>query len=234
MAKEFTGVFKRVEKKYLLDEEQYRALRQILEPYMVPDEYGRSTICNIYFDTPDRYLIRTSLEKPIYKEKLRLRTYGIPRDDSIAFVELKKKYKGVVYKRRVTMAYRDAYDWLCRGKPPKKDGQIIREIAWFLHFYENLQPAAALCYDRLALYGREDHALRITFDAGIRWRSAPYDLREGDSGAPLLGGNQHLMEIKTGGGMPIWLSDALCDLKIYPTSYSKYGTAYLSTLSHQV
>ena len=230
MAKTYTGVFKRVEKKYLLDEEQYRALRKILEPYMEPDEFGRSTICNIYFDTPDHSLIRTSLEKPVYKEKLRLRTYGIPADDSVAFVELKKKFKGVVYKRRVTMAYRVAYDWLCRGIQPEEDSQIIREINWVLQYYKNLSPAAVLFYDRIALYAKGDHDLRITFDAAIRWRSENCDLRQGDSGTPLLREEEHLMEIKLSGGMPVWLVKALDDLKIYPRSYSKYGTAYMTSL----
>lgn len=227
---QITGVFQRVELKYLLDRAQFEALWEILQPYMRPDEYGRSTICNIYFDTPDRRLVRTSLEKPVYKEKLRLRTYGVPKPDSTAFVELKKKYKGVVYKRRITLPYAEAFEWLCCGWTPKNDSQIQREITWFLQFYGSLEPAAALCYDRVALYSREDSGLRITFDEAIRWREYDMDLQLGDGGERLLGADQCLMEIKTAGGMPTWLTDALCDLQIYPTSYSKYGSAYCSTL----
>lgn len=82
-----TGVFQRVEQKYLLTDAQYTTLWDVLQPYMKPDAYGRSTVCSIYFDTPDRRLVRTSLEKPVYKEKLRLRTYGVPKPDSPAFDE---------------------------------------------------------------------------------------------------------------------------------------------------
>lgn len=228
---QFTGVFRRVEQKYLLDYAQYTALMAVLEPHMRPDEYGRSTICNIYFDTPDRRLVRTSLEKPVYKEKLRLRTYGVPKPASTAFVELKKKYRGVVYKRRAPMPYTAALDWLCGGGVPEGAGQIHREIAWFLQFYGDLEPAAALFYDRTALYGRTDSSLRITFDEAIRWRDCDMDLCKGDDGIPLLEERQYLMELKAAEGMPVWLSDALCALEIYPTSYSKYGSAYCSTLA---
>ena len=227
---QITGVFQRVEQKYLMNRAQYTALREVLEPYMEPDEYGRSTICNIYFDTPDRRLVRTSIEKPVYKEKLRLRTYGVPKPESLAFVELKKKYKGVVYKRRITLPYTKAFGWLCRGEAPEENSQIQREIAWFLEFYGDLEPAAALCYDRTALYGRESGSLRITFDEAIRWRGENTDLLCGDDGDLLLPEGVCLMEIKAIGGMPIWLADALGDLCVYPTSYSKYGSAYSSTL----
>ncbi|MGN0478934.1 MAG: polyphosphate polymerase domain-containing protein, partial [Hominenteromicrobium sp.] len=204
-----------------------------LQPYVKPDTYGRSTICNIYFDTPDRVLVRTSLEKPVYKEKLRLRTYGVPGPDSPAFVELKKKYKGIVYKRRITLPYGEAYRWLCGGEAPKKDSQIQREIQWFLQFYGGLEPAAALCYDREALYGRADETLRITFDEAIRWRGENTDLLYGDAGTLLLPDGISLMEIKAAGAMPAWLADMLGSLHVYPTSYSKYGSAYSSTLARR-
>lgn len=227
---EFTDVFRRVEQKYLLDGAQYEAMRNFLAPYMRPDAFGRSTVCGIYFDTPDRRLVRASLEKPVYKEKLRLRTYGVPQAQSTAFVELKKKYKGVVYKRRAEMPYAEAYGWLCCGRPHAADSQILREIAWCLQFYGTLGPAAVLCYDRTALYGREDDGLRITFDEAIRWRGADFDLRCGDDGARLIPDGYALMEIKTTGGMPVRLSDALCAQGIYPTSFSKYGSAYRSAM----
>lgn len=230
----YTGVFKRVEKKYLLDDAQYAALRARLSGRMRVDRYGRTTICNIYFDTPTRLLVRNSIERPVYKEKLRLRTYGVPDADSPAFVELKKKFQGTVYKRRVTMPYAEAMDWLCRGAPPRGDSQITREIEWFLQFYGNLEPAAALFYDRVALYGVEDSALRITFDEAIRWRGYDMALTGGDGGDRLLEDGAHLMEIKIAGGMPLWLSEALSALEIYPTSYSKYGTAYLSAIAQHI
>ena len=142
---DYTGIFERVEQKYLLDSLQFEALWAVLEPYMRPDEYGRSTICNIYFDTPNYLLARLSGEKPVYKEKLRLRTYGVPKAESPSFVELKKKYQGIVYKRRIVMPYVEAYDWLVNGKAPKENSQIAKEIAWSLHYYGDLKSAMALC-----------------------------------------------------------------------------------------
>lgn len=118
---DYTDVFERVEQKYLLDSLQFEALWAVLEPYMRPDEYGRSTICNIYFDTPNYLLARLSGEKPVYKEKLRLRTYGVPKAESPSFVELKKKYQGIVYKRRIVIPYGEAYDWLVNGQSAERE-----------------------------------------------------------------------------------------------------------------
>ncbi len=223
----FTGVFRRVEIKYRLSPEKREALRAAVLPRVRPDEYGRTTVCSLYFDTPDRRLIRTSLEGPVYKEKLRLRTYGVPEEESHAFVELKKKFQGVVYKRRVVLPYRAAWAWLCEGSAPPEETQITREIEWFLDFYGGLEPADVLCADRLAYDGEGD--LRITLDENIRWRGADLDLLYGDGGEPLLAPGETLMEIKASGGMPLWLSDALNRLEIWPTAFSKYGRAYLAS-----
>lgn len=231
---DYTGIFERVEQKYLLDSLQFEALWTVLEPYMRPDEYGRSTICNIYFDTPNHLLARLSGEKPVYKEKLRLRTYGVPKAESPSFVELKKKYQGIVYKRRIVMPYGEAYDWLVNGKAPKENSQIAKEIAWSLHYYGDLKSAMALCYDRVALYNREDSGLRITFDTNIRFREENTDLRQGDDGQLLLEPGETLMEIKAGGGLPTWLTDMLSRFRIYPASFSKYASAYNTHGTHIV
>lgn len=228
MAK-FTGVFRRVEIKYILSREQREALMQVLLPRVRPDEYGKTLVCNIYFDTPDSRLIRTSLEKPVYKEKLRLRTYGVPERDSTAFAELKKKYRGVVYKRRIALPYGEALRWLTGGGLPAEETQITREIQWFLQYYGGLAPAMALCYDRIAYDG--ENGLRITLDENIRWRQTTLDLLAGPAGRQLLKPGETLMELKAAGGMPLWLADALNELHIYPTSFSKYGRAYLDSIA---
>lgn len=218
--------FKRYEKKYLVNEAQYQALRERLADHMQVDEYDWSTICNIYYDTPDYRLIRTSLEKPVYKEKLRLRTYGVPTDNSPSFVEIKKKYKGIVYKRRMTIPYGQAFAWLSYEPDSDDTSQIAEEICWFRKYYQNLQPVVALFYDRLALYGKEDKNLRVTFDQRIRWRTQQVDLMKGDEGAYLLPEGYYIMEIKIPGAMPLWMADLLDELKVYPTSFSKYGRVY--------
>ena len=217
--------FKRFEKKYLLTPEQYAALWERLEPRLEPDEYPLSTVCSIYYDTDDYRLIRHSLDAPVFKEKLRLRSYNVPSPSDPVFVELKKKFRGVVYKRRVSMSAEDAAAWLNDGQAPPEDSQMIREIDWFLR---SVQPTAKvfLACDRLAYRAREDAELRITFDRDIRWREDRLDLCAGEDGAPLLPDGRILMEIKTPDAAPLWLAHLLCELALFPTSFSKYGTCY--------
>ena len=198
--------FKRTEKKYLLSEASYEALWQRIGPCMEPDEYPASTVCSIYYDTDDYRLIRHSIEGPVYKEKLRLRSYLIPGPEDPVFVELKKKYKGVVYKRRVELPARVAEAWLDRGEKPAEDGQMIREIDWFLH---SVRPAAKayLACDRQAWRAIED--------------------------PELLPPGELLMEIKTPTAAPLWLARALSELQIFPVSFSKYGTCYKEHILHE-
>ena len=214
--------------------DQYEQLQKALEPYMVPDDYPKSTICNIYYDTPDFMLIRRSLEKPVYKEKFRLRSYEVPEKDSPVFMEIKKKYKGVVYKRRVRAPAEQAAEYLAGGtEPPVYDRQIMNEIEWFFKRYP-LKPAMFLAYERLAYRAADDPNLRITFDRNIRYRLDDLDLTHGDRGTRLLPKHLVLMEIKVPGATPLWLSHILNELEIYPNSFSKYGRCYLKTLAEEL
>ena len=221
---ELQSCFRRYEKKYLLTPAQYAAVKRGMASWMKPDEHPNYTICNIYFDTENYDLIRTSLEKPVYKEKLRLRSYGVPGSRDPAFVEIKKKFDGVVYKRRVTLQAMDASRWLS-GRRSGDGSQISREIDWFLQFYRP-EPKVFLAYDREAYAAADGGELRITFDTAIRVRSNDLDLRSGDYGVPLLESNQILMEIKIPGTAPMWLARLLSENHIFPTSFSKYGTYY--------
>lgn len=226
---EYQGTFKRYEKKYLVTQQQYDALAKVFAARMVPDRFAESTISNIYYDTPDFRLIRRSLDRPAYKEKLRLRTYRTPGADTEAFVEIKKKYDHIVYKRRVAMTYSEAQAYLDGGAAPEQS-QISREIDWFLHFYKGIQPAMCICYDRLALFDQYQPELRVTFDSGIRWRMDDLDLSSGSAGAHLLPHDTCLMEIKLPGTTPLWLARVLSENAIFPTSFSKYGAAYQTML----
>ncbi|MBO6060720.1 MAG: polyphosphate polymerase domain-containing protein [Clostridia bacterium] len=225
-----TSIFERKEIKYPISSRQHDELLGLLSGRILPDEYGLTTVCNIYFDTPDHRLIRESIEKPMYKEKLRLRTYGVPGEGSTAFLELKKKFDGIVYKRRETLPYGQAMAFLTERKEPEKHGQIFEEIEWALDLYSGLAPAMALFYDRRAYYGAEDNELRVTFDSNIRYRTSELDLSLGSHGKPLSVGFDYLMELKISNSMPLWLSGALDKLHIYPGSFSKYGTAYQETI----
>ncbi len=225
----FKEVFKRVEKKYIITEEQYKGLAPSVDEYMCGDSYGESTIFNIYYDTPSFALVRASNDKPVYKEKLRLRCYGTPTDTSIAFVEIKKKYRGIVYKRRISMPYKEAMEFTTTGVVPesRKDSQIAKEISWLLSFYDRIAPAMVLSYDRTAYFGKDDPNLRITFDKNLLFRDYDFDLTKGAYGTPLLPDGMRLMEVKIPDAMPIWLARKFSELSIFPTSFSKYGTAYI-------
>lgn len=221
-------VFKRYELKYLLSTEQYERLKQIMEEYMRKDKYGESDICNLYFDTPDFLLIRRSIEKPVYKEKLRVRSYGVATDDSEVFIEIKKKFEKVVYKRRIVTAENRVKDVLSGNSQTKT--QIEREIDYFMKFYRELDARMFISYRREAFYAKNDKNFRITFDRNILWRDYDLSLKSGIYGAPVLPEGKILMEIKTVGGIPMWLTQFLSRNKIYKTSFSKYGNAYVQKL----
>lgn len=218
-------VFKRYEIKYLLSRRQQERILREMEPYMVPDCYGHSSIRNIYYDTPDFRLIRASLEKPLYKEKLRVRSYGPAAAGDTVFVELKKKYEDVVYKRRIALPQARARACLV-GECPLPDSQIGREIAYTLGFYRGLRPAVFLSYEREAFYARGDTDFRVTFDENILYRRTALTLDAEPGGAPLLQPDRVLMELKTSGGIPLWMVHALSGQGGFKTSFSKYGAAY--------
>ena len=225
MGQEVQCSFKRYEKKYLLSLEQYAAFHKEMTEYMKPDRFGKTTNCNIYYDTDNWELIRRSIEKPIYKEKLRVRSSGVPKTGDDEFIEIKKKYDGVVYKRRTAMASECADKYLAGDKRLSPGNQIGKEIEWFQSRYK-AKPKVYIAYDRTSFAGMDDPELRITFDRNIRFRDYALDLREGDFGTTMLPRGAVLMEIKIPGRAPQWLAHLLSQLKIRPTSFSKYGFYY--------
>lgn len=222
----YQAVFKRYELKYYLDKEQKERIVEAMRPYMELDKYGKTTIRNIYFDTDDYRLIRRSIEKPVYKEKLRVRSYSKMKDDDLVFVELKKKYKKVVYKRRILMPEQAAMNWLQGECETEEPSQISNEISYFLSYYKDLKPTVFLSYDREAYYCKDKSDFRVTFDENVLCREQELSLRSEVWGTPLLETDKVLMEIKCSGGMPLWMTEILSKEKIYKTSFSKYGTAY--------
>ena len=270
-----TNTFKRCEKKYLIDAPQRQAIELAAQHLMSPDDYGRTLVTSVYLDTPDRSIIARSMEKPVYKEKLRIRAYG--EGDSAAlvflcqhgltaarafygdmlltipvFFELKKKYKGIVYKRRVRMSLMGAWafahgasyeaamttyplaeDDECGREssgtndlsicPTSTDVQIAHEIEAALGRYNSLEPSAAILYWRIAWAPQDEAAEpRITFDDGLCY----IDLAAGDPVShPILDSTISIMEIKASAALPQWLTDVLSSLHVYPQSFSKYGAA---------
>ncbi len=232
--------FRRYELKYLMNTETYERLLQRLLDYMEVDDYSKKTgfylITNLYYDTPNDALIRASIAKPIYKEKLRVRSYGVPGADSKAFLEIKKKYKRLVSKRRITLPVNRAYAFL-RGEDnlrdvPKIDKQKLGEFEYFCSVYD-LVPKVYLSYERKALYGKEDPEFRVTFDKNITARRYDLTLEQGVYGEQLLPEGMWLMEVKVLGAAPLWFAKLLSELKIYPASFSKYGTEYRRYIAAQ-
>lgn len=223
-------IFCRVEQKFPISADKRYRLERLIRDRIVPDKYPRGTICNLYFDTPNFLMIRNSIDAENYKEKLRLRSYGIPSDDGRVFLELKKKYDGVVYKRREIMTYSEAKEYINTRKTPK-DTQIMREIDYVMDTYEGLAPAAFLSYDREAFVGAMDSSVRITFDSNIIYRFDDVTLEGGIYGNTILPPDMYIMEIKVLGAIPMWLVKELSACEIYKGSFSKYGTAYKNMIS---
>lgn len=226
-------VFNRFEKKYFVTEEKMVRVLDEIEKHMTPDKnnINRRTysICNLYFDTEDDYLIRTSLSKPVYKEKIRLRTYGTPKKEDIAFLEIKKKVQGLVNKRRTKITIQDAYRFIENGGKVAVDEymniQVLKELSYMVQNYK-LYPKVMIAYDRMAYFEKGNPDLRISVDTNIRSRRDNLKLEEGDYGKQLVQPGLWLMEIKTAKSMPIWLTDLLAREEIRRVSFSKYGTEF--------
>ena len=232
-------VFNRYENKYLLDDLAYRRFYSDLLEYMELDDYNKQheyySITNLYFDTEHDSLIRTSLSKPKYKEKLRLRAYGVPGEDAKVYLELKKKVFGLVNKRRTALKLNEAYEFVRTGCLPElqpyMNQQVVEEIKYFLGRYE-LVPKTYLAYERKAMFSKESRDLRITFDTNIRSRRCDLGLELGDHGESLVEDNKWLMEVKAEKTIPMWLSRLLSEHGLYRTSFSKYGNEFKKSVRH--
>ncbi|MGN1081605.1 MAG: polyphosphate polymerase domain-containing protein [Acutalibacteraceae bacterium] len=227
-------VFERYELKYMLTLEQKEKVLRAMQPYMSLDKYGRTTIRNIYLDTDNYRLIRRSIDKPIYKEKLRIRSYSKATPESAVFVELKKKYQSTVFKRRISLPEREAMEWVMRKRHCPKNTQISQEINYFLDYYEKLHPTVFLSYEREAYYEKDGGDFRVTFDDNILCRQNDISLKSDIYGTSLLSEGTVLMEIKCAGGVPLWMARTLSLEHIYKTSFSKYGTAYETVIYPEI
>jgi SPX domain protein involved in polyphosphate accumulation len=217
--------FRRREEKYLLNNQQYNSLLQMINDYIEKDKFFISQTCNIYFDTDHFDLIKESIEKPIYKEKVRLRSYYIPTEEDKVFFEIKKKYNGITSKRRITISLKDFNDYYIKHKMPECNQQILSEINYIMDS-KKLKPKLFLAYDRNSYYAKDNQDLRITFDKNLRFRTTDLDLNLGDAGIKYFKEDMYILEIKTLDAIPLWLTNALSNLEIYPVSFSKYGSIY--------
>lgn len=221
---------KRYELKYILNRQQTEFFKEALQGHMVLDQYGRTSIASLYYDTPDYRLIRTSVEKPPFKEKIRLRSYGLATNDSPVFLELKRKAYGIVYKRRVQSTIPLVEKFFAGSGDVCAPGQINREITYFRDYYSVLVPACLIIYDREA-YFEPGGDLRVTLDFNPRYRSERLNLTVSMDGVSLLPEGSAILEIKVQQAEPLWLTSILDRGEIRKTSFSKYGEAYRQQLA---
>lgn len=219
----YNNIFNRVEQKYILDKNQKNELLKRIRKYLKKDKYFDSIICNVYFDDSNFRLIINSLEKPLYKDKIRVRSYGVPNMDSYVFFEIKNKYKGIVGKRRISIKLKDFYNYIDGKLEP--DSQIMKELDYLVKFY-NLVPVMYISYHRHSYESKDDENLRITFDNNLTSRNYDLRLEKGNYGEKYFENEESIMEIKTLMGYPMWLVKALSELAIYPVSFSKFGSIY--------
>ena len=227
-------VMKRYELKYLLDDWQTAFLKDRLKGHMALDQYGRTSIASLYYDTPTCRLIRSSIEKPEFKERIRLRSYGLATEASPVYLELKRKAEGIVYKRRVKSTIPQVEQFfagsgdICAngsGTAGGSGGQINREITYFRDYYGALEPACLIICDREA-YFEPGGDLRLTIDYAPRCRADHLDLTYSMEGIPLRPPGHTILEIKVQDAMPLWLARILDEGRIRRSSFSKYGEAF--------
>lgn len=217
-----TQVFRRTEIKYIITENQFEKLMDLVEPYLKKDKYFKGTNMSIYYDDENRYLAIHSLEKPLYKEKIRLRSYGVPTLDDMVFLEIKKKFKGMGSKRRIPVKLRDFYKYEKTGELETNNENIKQELDECFDRYK-LRPTMFLAYDRTSYCDKDDPTFRVTFDRNVRSRNDDLKLEKGDKGTKFFKNDAIVMEVKSVRAYPFYFVRALSKLKIYPASFSKYG-----------
>lgn len=228
--------FERKETKYTMDEQMFQNFQAELAEWMQVDEYGLHTILSLYFDTPDFQMIRHSMEKPAYKEKFRIRSYGVPKNEGTVFLESKKKIAGIVYKRRIPVTYESCRQWLVdTGDFPENSEapQITKELKWLLAQYQQIAPRVMIAYDRLSYFCEDDPGFRVTFDQRIRYRRENLDLQAGSAGSPVAPEIAVLMEVKALGAYPLWFAHLLTKYQLHKSSFSKFALTYRRHLANQ-
>ena len=221
-----TDIFRRIEKKYIVSKKQYIKIKEKIKENMNEDKFGKSKICNIYFDTDKYDLIKHSITKPNFKDKVRLRSYNIPNENSKVFLEIKRKSDGIVGKRRIEMKLSEFYEYFNNQNAIENDNkQIKKELDYYFKMY-NLKPAMYISYEREAFYEKDNPDFRLTFDNEIIARKYELNLEKGSYGEKILDENKYIMEVKTLGALPMWFVKILNEEMIIPGSFSKYGTAY--------
>ena len=199
-----------------------------LDPYCLNGNEYR--IYSIYYDTVNHDVIRQNSSKPVYKEKMRLRSYYDRKDpEDKIWMEIKKKSEKVGNKRRIKLKIKEVEPFVNEGILPQTKDYLSAQVAKELQYYfkmNKVAPALYVQYDRLALFGKEDKSFRMTFDRNVRTRRSNFQFGESDIDEPLLPDNTYIMEIKILGAMPLWLTALLSEHQLFSHGFSKYGVKY--------
>ncbi len=225
-------VFDRIEKKYLITKEQKQRILKVVKKHMEKDNFHKSEVFNIYLDTDNFDLIIQSIEQPIFKEKLRARSY---KGYNKVFFEIKTKLCGkennVGYKRRICVAKSD-YQKIVEGRAKvadvikktaerPRDIQIAKEVDYLIEHF-NLSPKILVFYKRESYQG--ENKLRITFDEDLKYRDKSVNFNKSKNDKKYFKNEKNvIMEIKAHGVLPLWLSRELSAEKIFPERFSKVG-----------
>ncbi len=236
-------VFNRYELKFILDKSMAQEMIQALKGHVMLDQYGDGEgfyrIINLYYDTEDHLFFHETVNRQEFRQKLRLRAYNKVSIDTPVFLEIKKKYDGVVYKRRTMLTLQDAYAFLAKGQEQQdysvydaSNVQILGEVAFLKRFY-SLAPKVVVSYDRQAFLGIKENDLRITFDSNLRKRESDLKLESGPWGELFMDASSYILEIKVNGRIPLWLAQILSGFQCWRQGYSKYTSSYNAELFQQ-
>ena len=223
------GTFRRREKKFLLDQTQYQHFLEQTSPFLKRAEYFESVIQSVYYDTQTDALIRRSIERPLYKEKLRVRKYLGTENDPLVYIELKKKFEGIGYKRRALADWNELNEKGLSGCSYSCE-QIGKEIRQFAKVYPDLHPRMRIKTTRHSYVDKEDPDIRITFDFNVTYSDEDLNILEFNEGKELLPDGTVILEVKVPENLPLRYTKILTGEKIYRRPFSKYGTAYLKEL----
>ena len=218
-------IFSRNEKKYIISQAQSDKLKLRLTEFMKPDKYSTYWVQNLFYDTENWDMIHTSMEKPYYKEKMRLRCYGSILETDRVFLELKKKYSGTVYKRRVPLSPSDVIAMPIEEILLKNNSQISKELKYHIQ-RTGVAKKFYLSYYRNAFVCLNNSDLRLTIDTNIRYRLNNLNFVQSINYGTALDSNMFLLEIKTASNIPLWLTNLLGELGIYSTPFSKYAACF--------
>jgi hypothetical protein len=222
----------RYECKYLVLEAWVPEIRRIIGPFVRPDRFapqagGMYRISSLYLDSPDLQLLRMAREGWSERMKLRARTYSERQEDPV-FLEVKRRFNGVVHKTRARLARAEvraplrSHAW---GAPARSGPSELRQ---FVHLAQHfaVRPVRHVRYLREAYESRGGEPVRVTFDRALEQAEGrDGELSPDGSRWRPLGLEGVVLELKFTGGFPLWMGALVARFELERRSISKYSLA---------